>query len=257
MNFQILPNPLFAYDLFDQKEFLALYGVKQNPVYHPEGDALTHTLAVVAAAQDIAERDGLNEEDTFVLLLAAICHDLGKATTTILVDGVYKSPGHDVAGEAPTRSLLGRIGLPERLVERVVCLVREHMVHTYLPKGVDPPKRVAGRLLDRIEGFTTIEELGRLVEADKSGRPPLPKEKPDTYTRLAKVAKLVLEDRAAEALLPAPLLTGKDILENFKVEPGPIVGELLRVARLRQSMAPEDTKEQIIATLKQVFEGIY
>jgi len=49
-----------------------LEGVKQDPRYHPEGDALYHSLQVFELAR---EERGYDEE----FLLAALLHDVGKA----------------------------------------------------------------------------------------------------------------------------------------------------------------------------------
>lgn len=69
----------------------ALDGVEQNPRYHPEGDALFHSLQVYQhAADDDAEAP---------LLAAALLHDVGKAVS---------GPDHDAIGAAMLD------GLPER-----------------------------------------------------------------------------------------------------------------------------------------------
>jgi tRNA nucleotidyltransferase (CCA-adding enzyme) len=65
-------------------EIARLAGVPQDPEWHPEGDVGTHTMLVVNAAAAIAERDGLTDDNRAVLVLAALCHDFAKATTTML-----------------------------------------------------------------------------------------------------------------------------------------------------------------------------
>ena len=80
---------------------LALDGVRQDPKYHPEGDALFHTLQVFELA--------LRETRDPILLGAALLHDVGKA------DG---GRDHDEVGA----------DLLEGLVHpRAVWLVRHHL----------------------------------------------------------------------------------------------------------------------------------
>jgi len=234
-------------------ELMALKGKLQNPQYHPEGDAYVHTLAVYNVAHDIATRDGLDEVDTNILALAALCHDFGKATHTFWSDEkqTWTSPGHDVAGEEPTRAFLTRHNVKPEYQERIVCLVREHMVHVYLQKDAKPSKKLAAGLLDRIEGKTTLEELQRLVEADKSGRPPLPKHVPATFLLLAEVCREVVEERRLKALEPEPFLTGKELLE-LNVPQGPAIGTLLKKLAELQKDGSVATRENAIDYVQQV-----
>ena len=232
-------------------ELMALKGKHQNPEHHPEGCAYTHTLAVYNVAQDIATRDGLDEVDTNILALAALCHDFGKATHTFWSDEkqTWTSPGHDVAGEEPTRAFLTRHNVKPEYQERIVCLVREHMVHVYLQKDTKPSKKLAAGLLDRIEGKTTLEELQRLVEADKSGRPPLPKHVPATFLLLAEVCREVQEERRLKALEPEPVLTGKDLMEAG-YEAGPRIGRLLKQVAVWQKAGMVSTKNEALEQLE-------
>ena len=80
---------------------LALDGIRQDPRYHPEGDALFHSLQ----AFDIARRETRDR----TLWAAALLHDVGKAVS---------SPDHDEVGA----ELLDGLVSP-----RIVWLVRHHL----------------------------------------------------------------------------------------------------------------------------------
>jgi tRNA nucleotidyltransferase/poly(A) polymerase len=187
------------------------------------GDVWIHTLHVVDAAAAIAAREALAGDERAVLLFAALCHDLGKpATTEVGADGRIRSLGHAEAGVAPTEAFLRRIGCPRALAAQVLPLVREHMAHA----GAQPTARMARRLALRLAP-ATIAQWGRLVEADHSGRPPLPPATPGApFVALA--AELdVMHGR------PAPILQGRDLIE-VGWQPGPALGAALRRAYAAQ-----------------------
>jgi tRNA nucleotidyltransferase (CCA-adding enzyme) len=201
-------------------ELVALIDCPQDSAWHPEGPVGAHNNYVVDAAAAIAARDGLADEQRAVLLFAALCHDLGKpATTSHDPDGHIRSPGHDHAGVAPTESLLRRIGCPQAIVAQVVPLVREHMAHI----GMTVTDRAVRRLALRLAP-ATIEQWARLVEADHSGRPPLPPGNP------AAEIVAVAQRLGAAAGRPAPILLGRHIIESGMLRPGPKLGALLRRA---------------------------
>ena len=58
-------------------ELDALRGVEQDPEWHPEGDVWVHTLMVVDAAASLRVGNESGDDD-LALMLAALCHDLGK-----------------------------------------------------------------------------------------------------------------------------------------------------------------------------------
>lgn len=148
-------------------ELECLIDLPQDPEYHPEGDVFTHTLLACDHASEIAGREGLGPEDTCVLVLSALCHDLGKQTTTYInEDNRVVSPGH--AQETYlTEDFLNRTGTPNKIKDRVIELVREHMAHL---NGTS--NKVVRRLLSRLE-HNSIDMLMFLIEADHSARPPL------------------------------------------------------------------------------------
>jgi tRNA nucleotidyltransferase (CCA-adding enzyme) len=217
-------------------ELEALFDCPQDSIYHPEGNVGIHTFHVCDAAAAIAERDGLEGEMRAALLFAALCHDLGKPATTVIgEDGRIRSPAHAQAGVEPTLALLGRIGCPRSITTSVVPLVREHMAHL----GMTVAERAVRRLALRLEPATVVQ-WGRLVEADHSGRPPLPPDRP------AALIVALAEQIGAAAGRPAPLLQGRHLIAAG-IAPGPQLGALLRDAYQAQIEGAFATVEEGLA----------
>jgi tRNA nucleotidyltransferase (CCA-adding enzyme) len=198
----------------------ALAATEQDPEWHPEGNVWIHTLHVCDAAAEIADRERLLDEDRAVLLFAALCHDLGKATTTQRnAAGRWIAPNHAAAGVEPTLDLLDRIGAPGFLREQVPPLVHEHMAHLAIPQ---PNQRIIRRLALRLAP-SNLKMWSHVVEADSSGRPPLPKWNPVSCWQ-----QIALELDLAEAS-PKPLLLGRHLLAEGW-QPGILLGAVLKQA---------------------------
>ena len=151
----------------------ATRGVPQDQRWHPEGDVNVHLGMAGDQAARIARRDGLGEEETSILVLAAMTHDFGKAHSTVIkANGSVVSGGHHETGVEPAREFLEQIGAPQRYHKKILPLIREHMCHT--PGGdqevSDTAVRRLLRRLDHAQGGPTLKEWSRLVEADKAGR---------------------------------------------------------------------------------------
>jgi tRNA nucleotidyltransferase (CCA-adding enzyme) len=201
-------------------ELAALIDCPQDKAWHPEGSVWIHSLLVCDVAATIAERDGLAGEQRAALLFAALCHDLGKpSTTTHDPDGHIRSPGHDQVGAGLAEALLRRLGGSQDIIAQVAPLVREHMVHIGMTLAARSVRRLALRLAP-----ATIEQWGRLVEADASGRPPLPPAAP------AAAIVEYAQHLSAAAGPPAPVLLGRHLIAAGMMQPGPTLGALLKQA---------------------------
>ncbi|MCY2982692.1 MAG: HD domain-containing protein [Planctomycetota bacterium] len=165
-------------------ELAALDGVQQDPVWHPEGDVWVHTLHVCDAAATIADRESLSDDERILLMFSALCHDLGKPATTVLVDGRWRSPSHASVGKPLADSFLTRIGCPRHFIELVQPIVAEHLAHIQAEASPRTVRRLSVRL-----GKANIVQLMRLVEADLGGRPPLSATMPESLIRLMRIAE--------------------------------------------------------------------
>ena len=206
-------------------ELAQLRGAHHNPEFHPEGDVWSHNLLVLDACATMCNEGKLDASETLKLMLAALCHDLGKPSTATLVDGVWHNPGHEFAGDAPTRALLARMGCPPSMVEPIATLVREHGQALLLwRQHLTQP--VTDGTLRRLALRVPIVPLCRLVRADFRGRAAADASGPCLMVDwlLQRAASLDLLEKQ-----PSPLLRGRD-LQTLGLKPGPVMGEVLNAA---------------------------
>eukprot|EP00752_Nemacystus_decipiens_P014406 g12815.t1 len=117
-----------------------LEAVKQNPLYHPEGDALYHSLQVFDLARAQRQWD-------IEFCLAALVHDVGKAI----------DPSDHVGS--------GLEAISDLVSERVLTLVAHHMeAHAYRSGSL------GARAKRRLEQLADFEDLLLLSELDQAGR---------------------------------------------------------------------------------------
>jgi hypothetical protein len=119
---------------------LPLENVKQHPQYHPEGDALYHSLQVF----DHAQRELPYDEE---FLTAALLHDVGKAI----------DPADHVAAALEA--------LGDFITPRTAWLIKHHMeAHQILDNGL------GARAKRRLARHESYEELLLLSQCDRTGR---------------------------------------------------------------------------------------
>lgn len=232
--------------LLNYPEIANLQGVHQDPQWHPEGDVWTHTLHVCDAAAKIAERERLNEFERSVLLFSALCHDMGKSTTSVFSDGRWRSPGHALAGVLLASSFLQRIDCPIAISEMVLPLVAEHMVHFEASVSFRTARRLSVRL-----GKASLVQLGRLVESDLSGRPPLPCQQSVAMQQLLELAQSLKIEHAR----PSQLIQGRNLIE-LGYSPAPWFRKILDICYEAQLDGVFDCETTGIDYLKRALEEL-
>ena len=148
-------------------ELKALIGVQQSPIHHPEGDAKVHTLLVVHEMEKILNREGIGGRRRGILMLAALCHDFGKATHTKWheVKQKWVAYGHDEGGVPIARGFLERIMAEKDVIDQVLPLVRLHMTHIS-PKFTEKSVR---KIMSKL-GAASMSDLILVMKADCLGR---------------------------------------------------------------------------------------
>lgn len=145
-----------------------LKDIQQDKKHHPEGDVLEHTIQSMENAYNMSKKENLNSEEHTVLVLSALCHDMGKPVTTEIKEDKITSYGHDESGVDISNDFLQNIGMPKNIIEKVLNLVKYHMIHiTKYDKN--SKKWNVYQIADMIYP-SSIEQLCRLMKVDKSAR---------------------------------------------------------------------------------------
>ena len=236
-------------------ELHALKGVPQEPDWHPEGPVDIHTQLVCDRARELIE--DLDYPRQVTLMLAALCHDFGKPSTTEFVEGRIRSRGHEEAGVAPTLSFLERLKLftleGYDVRSQVVALVRDHLKpgEFYRRRG-----EIGDGAFRRLARRCELELLYRVAKADTLGRnaPWVPRDRwfnADAQEWfIARARELSVEQRP-----PAPVLMGRHLLE-MGLQPSPLVGQLLAAVYEMQLDGRVRTLEEARQAAKEMLGGM-
>ena len=262
-------------------EVRALIGVVQSPVHHPEGDVWNHTMLVLdqaallregaeaggaeatgcggTSAGDSEETANLQRENTsqvgdgYMLLrpkdplgfmLAALCHDFGKAVTTEVIDGKIHAFLHETKGLPLAEAFLGRITTGKKLTEYVLNLTELHMKPNVLAgSGKHPKLKSTNRMFDQC---VDPEGLILLARADHLGRP-------GTEVLTENESFLCQRLQTYRQIMDRPHVMGADLVAAG-LTPGPDFSEILAYAhKLRLAgIEKENALRQTLAYAEKV-----
>jgi tRNA nucleotidyltransferase (CCA-adding enzyme) len=200
----------------------ALVGCSLEPAWHPEGDVWVHTLQALDVATGL--NADLPRSRQVAVMLGTLCHDLGKPSTTQVIDGRIRSLNHEEAGVAPTERVLDRLNVHTMdgydVRRQVIALVADH-----LKPGLffGERERVKDSAFRRLALRVELDLLYRVAKADTLGRRAVGAREPDSDAQEWFLGRA----RALDVVQggPRPLLLGRHLLE-MGLTPGPKIGEI-------------------------------
>ena len=201
-------------------ELEPLYGLQQDPLYHPEGDVWVHTMEVLDRAAARREK----AENPYGLMLLALCHDLGKTTTSEVSekDGRIHSYGHETEGLPLVESLLERVcceGDVRAYVKNMVSLHMRPNVAAY----ARPSVKSTNHMFDEAASPLDLIWFGEADRPEFAGKDEFHGDTAFLMERLQ-----IYKDTMAR-----PAVTGKDLIEAG-LTPGESFSELLAFAHKLQ-----------------------
>lgn len=227
-------------------EIHALVGCEQEPEWHPEGDVWIHTLLVIDQAR--TRIDDLDRARQIVVMVGAVCHDLGKPLTTAFIDGRIRSIDHEQAGVAPAVAVLDRLNIHSidgyDVRKHILGIVAHHLKPGMFRQSPTPVSDGAFR---RLAEKVDLELLARVAKSDCLGR---------TGDFDCSAMDWFLERATllgVEHAPPEPIVKGRHLLA-LGLTPGPRVGAVLRQIYEKQLDGSITSLEDGIALAREILD---
>ena len=195
-------------------ELKDLIGVQQNAKHHAEGDVWVHTMMVL---DECAKRKN-NVQNPLGFMLSAVCHDMGKAKCTEIVNGEIHSYNHEIEGLPIAENFIGRLTDDKKLKKYVLNMVEFHMKPNTLAAMGSAVKKTNKMFDQAVEPLDLIH----LAVADSLGKI-APREYYETEPFLMERLALFEEQ------MKKPYVKGEDLIAAG-FEPGERFAKMLEYA---------------------------
>jgi poly(A) polymerase len=187
-----------------------------------------------------------------LLKLAALLHDIAKPETkTTDADGRTRFLGHPLEGATTAAAVMTRLRFSNREIEYIELLIKNHLRPTQMSHEGLPTRRAVYRYF-RDTGETGIDLLFLSLADHLAARgATLDIEQWQGHTRLTEdVLKRHSEEETT--VKPSNLIDGNDIINSFRLTPGPRIGELLEAVREAQAAGEIAGKQGALQYVKRL-----
>jgi len=205
-------------------EVVAMKGVEQGALHHPEGDVFVHTLLAL----------DMHEPKSVPLAWAVLLHDVAKPVTFWRwEDGGISFHEHEKIGAEMAGVIMNRLRFSREDIETVQTLISRHMMFLSVTK-------MRRSTLRRFIGSPTIQLDLALHRADCMGST----RKLDYYEFVRKALAEYVERN--EHPVTKPLITGDDLI-RLGIKPSPALGSILHTVHDAELEGDVVTREQALA----------
>jgi poly(A) polymerase len=209
-------------------EIAAMKGVEQSRQFHPEGDVFVHTLLLL---------DKLPFPCPPTLAWGALLHDVGKPPTFRVAADRIRFDEHVEVGVRMAEEICRRLRFSNDDTEQILVLVANHMRFADVARMKDS----TFKKFVRMAHFDEHLELHRLDCQASHGD-----------ITLYQFTKDKISSMPPEAIRPAPLITGEDLIAAGH-KPGPRFKEILAAVEDAQLEGRLENKEQAMELVHRDF----
>lgn len=183
-----------------------------------------------------------------LLKMAALFHDTGKPLTAAIDgEGRLRFLGHEMQSAAIGKQRARELVYSNLEIDRLSVILREHMrIHSLTSTGELPTRRAIYRFF-RDTGPAGVDLcLLSLADLWAVYGHTLPQERWLAELRTCRTLMEARWEKPEEMVSPPRLVTGRDLIEAFKLVPGKVVGDLLEAIREAQAVGQVSTREEAL-----------
>jgi len=189
----------------------------------------------------------------WLLKLTILLHDIGKPDTVKIIEGRTRFFGHEKQGAKQAKKLLTRLCFSEQDIKYIQKLIIEHMRPGSLYQA-NKPFNVTERALTRFFrdiGNETIDLL-LITLADRYSYKSIKGKNSEEFSDYKKFINKMIElylSYKNNVTKEKPLINGNMVMKKFSLQPGPLIGKILK-------FVDEYHRKGKIKTVKQAYQLI-
>lgn len=214
-------------------EIVMMKGMGQSKQHNQ--DVLEHSLSVMSKTKPI-----------LVNRMAGLLHDVGKILTYDRdVFGKVHFKNHETVGAEAASGMLRFLEYPEELIDKVEKAIKLHM---RFKNANLPSKHSLRKFLG--EAKDDVELCLDVINADNNSHLPYynkPKQVNDIKNMITRLKK---KDEEEENKIKLPV-NGKELMEKFNLNKGPIIGQMLKILNEHINISPKMTKEEAFSIISE------
>jgi len=191
-----------------------------------------------------------------LLKLAGLFHDIAKPMTKSMDDtGRARFLGHTKQGAAMTANILERLRFSNREIRLVESLVYHHLRPVQMANEGFPTQRAIYRYF-RDTGDAGIDILVLALADYLASRGPLVSM--EEWGKNCQLINYILAEHNKQQakILPVKLIDGHDIMNNFDLAPGPLIGKLLAMVNEAHASGELSTREEALALVRRELSAV-
>ncbi|MBN1369412.1 MAG: CCA tRNA nucleotidyltransferase [Dehalococcoidaceae bacterium] len=191
-----------------------------------------------------------------ILKIAALLHDIAKPETrTLNSEGRIRFYSHPAKGAPVVRDILARLRFSSKEIKMASGLTHHHLRPVQMNQRAQlPTDRAIYRYL-RDTGDIAIDTLFLSLADHLAARGP--DLESGFWAQHCRVARLVIDkmESLANSKKKVRLINGHDLLDNFKLSPGPLIAKILEAVAEAYAVGEISTREQALELAEKIISN--